>query len=198
VQETTKKRLRAPLQPIVSLLTSLKVAPNAVTVAGLLFAGIAGGLLSRGLFIGGGVALLIAGLADSVDGELARRSNRTHPMGAFLDSSFDRIAEFAVFFGLFWFYRSNPGMAALIFATLFASVAVSYVRARAEGVGARCNVGLFERPVRFLFTVLGIFISHFYPIVLTICLWIILVGSTFTVVQRFVYVLRGAERKNGS
>ena len=80
--------------------------------------------------------------------------------------------------------------AAIIFATLFVSIAVSYVRARAEGIGVECNTGLFERPVRFLFTVLGIFVGRFYPAALTIALLIILIGSSITVVQRILYVNR--------
>src|SRR5512137_1933987 len=99
MQELTKKRLRAPLQPLVGLLVKARIPPNAVTTAGLLFAILTGALLSKGMLIRGGLALLLTGLADSVDGELARQSNRTHRLGAFLDSSFDRIAEFAVFFG---------------------------------------------------------------------------------------------------
>jgi CDP-diacylglycerol--glycerol-3-phosphate 3-phosphatidyltransferase len=189
MNEHTKGRLRVPLQPAVSLLLALKVPPNAVTIAGLIFGVAVGVFLSQGWFLAGVVLLLAAGLADSVDGELARQSNQTHRRGAFLDSSFDRLAEFSLFFGLFWFYRNEAGTAALIFATFFASVAVSYVRARAEGIGVDCRIGLFERPVRFLFTVIGLAIGEFVPAALVVALWIVLLGSAYTAVQRMIYVL---------
>jgi CDP-diacylglycerol--glycerol-3-phosphate 3-phosphatidyltransferase len=192
VNEQTKRRLRVIFQPVVALLLKLKTPPNAVTIFGLVLSVAAGFMLSQGSFLVAVVLLLLAGLADTVDGELARQSHRTHRMGAFLDSSFDRLAEFSVFFGMFWFYRHSPGRAALIFATLFASVAVSYVRARAEGIGVECRIGLFERPIRFLFTILGLAVGAFVPAALVVALWIILLGATFTVIQRIVYVIRRA------
>jgi CDP-diacylglycerol--glycerol-3-phosphate 3-phosphatidyltransferase len=185
MNEQTKNKLRVLIQPPVRLLAATGIAPNAITVFGLVLSIGAGFLLSQGSFIWAGVVFLLGGLSDVLDGELARRSNRAHPRGAFLDSSFDRISEFAVFFGIFWYFRSSTGMAALAFGALFASVAVSYVRARAEGVGVECRIGLFERPIRFVFLVAGIFFHRY----INVALWIILVGSAFTVVQRIVYVL---------
>lgn len=191
MNDRTKNRLRVLIQPPVRLLAALHVAPDAVTAAGLVLSIGAGYLLSRGSFIWGGVVLVIAGISDTLDGELARRSNHAHRFGAFLDSSLDRLSEFAVFFGIFWHYRASPGMAALVFATLFASVAVSYVRARAEGIGVECKVGLFERPVRFVFLVAGVFFSRY----LSIALWVIMVGSAVTVVQRMIHVMGKARRE---
>jgi CDP-diacylglycerol---glycerol-3-phosphate 3-phosphatidyltransferase len=185
MNDQTKNRLRVLIQPPVRLLAALHVAPDAVTVAGLALSIGAGYLLSRGSFIRGGIVLLIAGLSDTLDGELARRSNRVRRSGAFLDSSLDRLSEFAIFFGIFWHYRGSPGMAALVFAALFASVAVSYVRARAEGIGVECKAGLFERPIRFVFLVAGVFFTRY----LNIAMWVILVGSAITVVQRMVHTM---------
>src|SRR5271157_4006830 len=109
MNEQTKRRLRVRFQPVVALLLKLKTPPNAVTIIGLALSVAVGFLLSQGSFLIAVVVLLLAGLADTVDGELARQSHRTHRMGAFLDSSFDRLAEFSLFFGLFWFYRHSPG-----------------------------------------------------------------------------------------
>lgn len=191
MNDQTKNSLRLPVQPLVRLLKALRIPPDAVTVVGMLLSIACGYLLSQGRFIAGGLVLLFAGLADVLDGELARKSNRARPLGAFLDSSFDRISEFAVFFGIFWFFRGSPGMAALVFGALFASVAVSYVRARAEGVGIECKVGLFERPVRYVFLVLGVFLHRY----LFVALWVILAGSAFTVVQRIVHVVSKARER---
>lgn len=190
MNDQTKNRLRLPLQPLVRLLKALRIAPDAVTVAGVVLSVACGYLLSQGRFIWAGAVMLLAGLSDALDGELARKSNRVRPLGAFLDSSLDRISEFAVFFGIFWFFRSSPGKAALVFGALFASLAVSYVRARAEGIGIECKVGLFERPVRYVFLVLGVFLHRY----LFIALWVILAGSAFTVVQRVTHVI-GKTRK---
>jgi CDP-diacylglycerol--glycerol-3-phosphate 3-phosphatidyltransferase len=186
VRDQTKIRLRVLAQPLVRLLLALRVPPNAVTIAGLALSIAVGLLLGQGRFFAAGIVLLLAGLSDTVDGELARQSNRPSSRGAFLDSTLDRISEFAVFFGLFWFLRRSPGTAALVFATLFASFAVSYVRARAEGIGIDCKIGIFERPVRFLFLVLGIFFNRY----LSYALWIILAGAAFTTVQRILAVLQ--------
>jgi CDP-diacylglycerol--glycerol-3-phosphate 3-phosphatidyltransferase len=191
MNDQTKSRLRIPLQPLVRLCAALRIPPDAVTVAGMVLSIAGGWLLSQGRFIAGGTVLLFSGLSDVLDGELARRSNQVRPLGAFLDSSFDRISEFAVFFGIFWYFRSSPGTAALAFGTLFASVAVSYVRARAEGIGIECKVGLFERPVRYVFLVLGVFLHRY----LSVALWVILAGSAFTVVQRIVYVVGKARER---
>jgi CDP-diacylglycerol--glycerol-3-phosphate 3-phosphatidyltransferase len=185
MNDQTKNRLRIPLQPLVRLGVALRIPPNAVTVAGVVLSIACGWLLSQGRFIAAGLVLLLSGLSDVLDGELARRSNQARPLGAFLDSSLDRISEFAVFFGIFWFFRSSPGMAALVFGALFASVAVSYIRARAEGIGIECKVGLFERPVRYVCLVLGVFLHRY----LFVALWVILAGSAFTVVQRIGYVV---------
>ena len=185
MNDQTKNRLRILIQAPVRLLKALRVAPDAVTITGVILSVACGYLLSQGRFSWAGAVLLLAGLADALDGELARKSNRARPLGAFLDSSFDRISEFAVFFGIFWFFRGSPGKAALVFGALFASLAVSYVRARAEGIGIECKVGLFERPVRYAFLVLGVFLHRY----LFVALWVILAGSAFTVVQRIVYVV---------
>jgi CDP-diacylglycerol--glycerol-3-phosphate 3-phosphatidyltransferase len=189
MNDQTKSKLRVLIQPLVRLLAAMRVPPNVVTVTGLVLSIACGYLLSQGWFIWAGIVQLLSGLSDVLDGELARKSNQVHPLGAFLDSSFDRISEFAIYFGIFWHFRASTGMAALVFAALFASVAVSYVRARAEGIGVECRVGLFERPIRYVFLVLGVFFHRY----LHFALWVILVGSAFTVVQRMVYVLRRAD-----
>lgn len=192
MNDQTKHRLRVLLRPTVAALLAARVPPNAVTISGLAFSLAAGFGLSQGKFLAAAILLALGGLADTLDGELARKSNRAHRIGAFLDSSFDRISEFAVFFGIFWFFRGSVSRMTLAFAALFASLAVSYVRARAEGIGVECRIGLFERPIRFLFLVLGVVGQLFWPNALPLALAIILVGAAFTVIQRLVHVLRTA------
>jgi CDP-diacylglycerol--glycerol-3-phosphate 3-phosphatidyltransferase len=193
MNDRTRSRLRVLLQPAVAALVAARIPPNAVTISGLVLGLATGFFLSQGQFLVAGILLLLAGLADTLDGELARKSNRAHRIGAFLDSSFDRISEFAVFFGIFWFFRGSFGRMALAFAALFASLAVSYVRARAEGIGVECRIGWFERPIRFLFLVLGVFGQLFWKNALPVAMVVILAGAAFTVVQRVAYVIRGAK-----
>ncbi|MFB0508982.1 MAG: CDP-alcohol phosphatidyltransferase family protein [bacterium] len=187
MREEYKVIARKPIQPLVKLLVSLRIPPNLLTIISLPFSIIAGYLYGTGKFIPAGIFLAFVGFFDTVDGEVARKSNRINPNGAFLDSTIDRITEFFVFLGLFLFYRNNLLVSVLIFLALFASFLVSYIRARAQGIGKDCNTGIFERPVRFLFLVLGsLFLNpRLFPIVL----WIILIGSILTIFQRLIYVL---------
>jgi CDP-diacylglycerol--glycerol-3-phosphate 3-phosphatidyltransferase len=191
MNDATKIRLRTLLEPLMATCLALRVPPNLVTTLGLVFSILAGLLLSQGRFVPAGVMLIVAGLSDSIDGELARRTNRAHRLGAFLDSSFDRLSEAITFFGLFWFYRRSTTTSSLVFATLVVSFLVSYVRARAEGIGVECRTGLFERPVRLFILILGVFFNRY----LVPALWLILVGSGLTLIQRVVHVVRASSRE---
>jgi phosphatidylglycerophosphate synthase len=183
-----KSIARKPLQPIIKLLVAFKIPPNLLTILSLPFSVLVGYFFTVGKFIIAGIFLLFVGFFDTADGEVARQTNRMNPKGAFLDSTVDRVSEFLVFLGLFIYFHHNISIAILIFVTLFASFLVSYVRARAQGIGNECNTGIFERPVRFIFLVLGSFFltKKLFPIVF----WIILLGCVFTILQRLYYVLK--------
>jgi phosphatidylglycerophosphate synthase len=183
-----KSIARKPLQPFIRLLVAWKIPPNLLTLLSLPFSILVSYFFSIGKFIIAGIFLLLVGFFDTADGEVARQSNRMNPKGAFLDSTIDRISEFLVFLGLFIYFHSNVLLAILIFVTLFASFLVSYIRARAQGIGNDCNTGIFERPIRFIILVFGSFFltKKLFPIVL----WIILIGCIITIFQRLFYVLR--------
>lgn len=187
MKEEHKSFARKPLQPIVRLLIALNISPNLLTILSLPMSIVVCYFFAIGKFIIAGIFLIFVGLFDTLDGELARKSNRINPKGAFLDSTIDRISEFLVFLGILIYFRHNPAICLLIFITLFTSLLVSYIRARAQGIGNECNTGIFERPIRFLFLVLGSFFLN--PINFPIVIWIILVGSIFTIFQRLIYVL---------
>ncbi len=188
MRDEHKSIVRKPLQPIVCLLVAAKISPNLLTIVSLPASITACYFFAIGRFVLAGIFLLLIGFFDTVDGEIARKSNRINPKGAFLDSTTDRISEFLVFLGLFIFFRQSLAMSLLIFIAFFTSFLVSYIRARAQGIGNECNTGIFERPVRLLFLILGsFFLSHkLFPIVI----WIILFGCIFTIFQRLHYVLR--------
>lgn len=168
--------------------------PAVISVAGLLFTGVAFVLLYRGwsaengwgwMRAAGGV-MLFAAIWDTLDGEVARSRNIASAKGAFLDSVLDRLSEFIIYLGLFLFLGFSRFDSILLFAFLFTSLAVSYVRARAEGVGIDCKVGLFDRPLRvFIIGATLIAIPQYMNWVTRL----LLAGTFATALRRFIYVL---------
>jgi CDP-diacylglycerol--glycerol-3-phosphate 3-phosphatidyltransferase len=185
-------RARRLLEPLVAGLAAAGVSPAAVTLFGLALNITAGVVVGLGHAAAGGVTLLVAGVCDALDGQLARRTGRTSRFGAFLDSTIDRIDETAVLAGIAaWFLRSERAHADLLAtATLVAlggSIITSYARARAEGLGLECKVGLFERPERVAVTIAGLLFGAW---ALTGAVLLVLVLSWVTVLQRILHVRR--------
>jgi CDP-diacylglycerol--glycerol-3-phosphate 3-phosphatidyltransferase len=133
------------------------------------------------------VVVLVGGLADGVDGLLARQSQQTTRFGAFLDSVLDRWSDSALFIGLLIHFARADMMVEEVLsgAALSFSLLVSYTRARAEGIGARCNRGLFTRLERVSLLIAGLIFDR-----MGIALWLIVVLSAFTAVQRIYYTWR--------
>lgn len=191
-----QERARAILGPAVAMLAAMGATPTSVTIFGLLLNIASGIVVGYGHARAAGLILILAGVCDALDGQLARRTGKTSRFGAFLDSSIDRIDESVVLAGIAaYFWRTQPEHAgALIVATLLAlggSLITSYTRARAEGLGLECKVGVFERPERVVVTVLGLLIG---PRALAGAVVLILVLSWTTVVQRIVHVRRTVAR----
>ena len=179
-------------EPVASWLARLGVSPNAVTLAGLAGAGASAYLLSIGLLWAGGVALLAAGALDLFDGALARATDRVSKFGALLDSVVDRLSEIAILLGLLVFYLSSsstPGVL-LVYLALAGSLMVSYLRARAEGLGIECRIGFMTRPERVAALGVGTIVGQFSPIVLLIVLGAIAGLTLLTMVQRIYHIWR--------
>jgi CDP-diacylglycerol--glycerol-3-phosphate 3-phosphatidyltransferase len=192
MQERHKQFGRRLLRPFVELLAKAGVSPNAVTLAALPLSLAAAGLFATGRFLWAGVALAAGGLCDSLDGELSRLAGRQSNVGAFLDSTVDRFSEAVVIGGIVWHYRAQPWYVALGIATLVFSFLVSYVRARAEGLGYDCKVGAFERPTRVLLLLFGaVVLGRTW---LPAMLGLIALGSAVTTVHRMFHVLRQGRR----
>jgi CDP-diacylglycerol--glycerol-3-phosphate 3-phosphatidyltransferase len=186
MNETTKQRGRRLLTPLLKLLASTRVSATAVTLTALPLSVLAAWFFASGWFILGGVMVALVGLCDTLDGELSRRTGTASALGAFVDSTVDRLSESFVLVGLYWYYRDSWfGLLAVV--ALVFSLMVSYVRARAEGVGRECKIGFFERPVRVLVLLFGAFVlgRTWMPV----ALGVIALGSLITVIQRIVYVL---------
>jgi len=175
--------------PVGAILARTPITPNAITIIGTV--GVTGGAL--GLFpIGelfpGALTCTIFVFLDMLDGVLARMKGTTGRWGAFLDSTMDRIADAAIFSGLtLWFVLGghDPLLAGVSLFCLVIEGLVSYAKARAEGLGLRCDVGLIERPERMLISLVAVGVSGLgVPYILNVGLWALAVGSAFTFGQR--------------
>ena len=174
---------------VVGLLARTPLTPNTITWIGFLVSVGAGVLIVTGHLFAAGFVVLAAGFFDILDGALARRTNRVTRFGAVLDSTLDRLAEAVILIGLLVMYAREPAVAevTLVSVTLIGSQLVSYVRARAEGIGLQCEVGIFTRAERVVVLALGLLLSQF-DYALIIALAIILVFSYVTVGQRLFHV----------
>jgi len=134
-------------------------------------------------------------LADMLDGTLARIQGSSGVFGAFLDSTLDRISDAAVFAGIaIWLANGGHDMLLAVVALfcLVAGLLVSYAKARAEGVGLSCDVGIAERTERLLIGLAAIGLAGLgVPYVLPVGLWVLAALSAFTFGQR-VYAVRKA------
>ena len=175
------------LTPLAALLAKLGVAPNMLTVAGFLLNLPVAWALAVGRPRLAGLILIVAASFDALDGSLARHSAQTTRFGAFLDSVLDRLSEGTVFLGLaIYAIRSGDEVSQiLVYAAIIGSLMVSYVRARAEGVGIACKVGLFTRFERVGVLIVGLILDQ-----VRIVLWILAVLANLTVLQRIYHVWR--------
>jgi CDP-diacylglycerol--glycerol-3-phosphate 3-phosphatidyltransferase len=172
--------------PVVRILSKSGITPNALTFINLAVNLIAAYVISTGHFLLGGVLVLVAGLFDLLDGALARFTEQATRFGAILDSVVDRISEAAILCGLLIWYipQEEAGLEiVLIFIVLIGSFLVSYIRARAEGLGWQCQVGLFTRAERVIVLAIGLLANQIF-----IALCILVVFVFITIVQRLVYL----------
>src|SRR5215218_4734165 len=168
-----------------------------VTVAGTVGA-VAGAVLlfGTGHLFWGTVAVTLLVLLDLLDGALARARGGGTLFGAVLDSTGDRASDAAVFASLAWWFSGggdNRLLVLLSLVCLVLGVLTSYVKARAEGVGLSCDVGIVERTERLILVLVGTgFAGLGIPYAVHVALWVLLAGSAITVGQRFLEVRRQA------
>jgi CDP-diacylglycerol--glycerol-3-phosphate 3-phosphatidyltransferase len=178
------------VDPIVGALVRLGVSPNLLTFLGCLLNVVAGVLIGLGQVVLGGVVMTVIAMPlDALDGSLARATGKQSKFGAFFDSTLDRIAEAALLIGLaaLFMQRGDWVSALVAFVAMLGSFMVSYTRARAEGLGIECKVGLFSRVGRFVLLAIGLILN--LP-VLTV--WLLAIVSSATAVQRIIHVYRNA------
>ena len=187
IPENVKEKYLSVLDPVVKLAIKLKLSPNAFTSIGFVISIIAAVIAARGQVRFASAVILIAGMFDTVDGKLARESGKETKFGALFDSTLDRYSEVMYFFGLAFFfiqsqwYWTSVGVAV----ALGGSLMVSYVRARAEGLGFDCKVGMMQRPTRLLLLGFG---GLIHVGALMVAVWIIAVFANMTAIQRILHV----------
>ena len=182
--------------PLVDVLIRRQVRPNTLTTVGVGFVLLSALAFGFGMIRMGGLLLLVSGVVDTFDGAVARATGTTSKFGAFYDSTLDRVGDGATFMGIGAFLLTAEGVAFRVPAVLMCMVAilsslvVSYARARAEGLGLECNVGIAQRAERILGLGIPSLIIGAGPraLVLEGIVAVLTVMSIITVVQRFIYV----------
>lgn len=179
-------------EPLNAVLVRSRLKPNTLTWCALAVSLIAAATIAANHLIIGGFLVLISGLLDILDGALARLTNQATRFGAILDSTFDRISDAAILLGILVLYAGDGDIIVilLIFLALIMSLLTSYVRARAEGIGISCPVGLFTRTERVIILALGLLFTPLFKFSIFIALLLIAVFGFVTVVQRLVHVWR--------
>ena len=173
------------LDPIGGFLNRLGLTPNMVTILGLLGNTIGAYYLARGEMLTGGVLVLIMTPIDALDGTMARLRGEPGDFGAYVDSVSDRYSELIIYAGLLYHFLNlgEPLGGMLVFGAASGSVLVSYVKARAEGLGYQAKVGLLTRVERYLVLAPSLVFNQIY-----LGLAILAVFSHVTAIQRILHV----------
>lgn len=183
-------------EPLVRFLIRLGVTPNVVTTVGALIVVASGVAFGAGYVRWGGALLLLSGGVDTLDGQVARFTGRATRFGAFYDSTLDRVGDGATFFGIAIWMLTAPGVsqpvlwAVVCLVAALSALVVSYQRARAEGLGLECKVGIAQRAERLIGIGLPALVLGPGPggLVLQVTVSVMALLSLVTVVQRFKYV----------
>jgi CDP-diacylglycerol--glycerol-3-phosphate 3-phosphatidyltransferase len=188
------KRWRAGVErglgPVGERLRRLGVAADLLTAIGLVISLATAVVIASGHLVWGVVGVILAGLADLLDGSVARRTGQASPRGSFFDSVADRISDAALLVGVAWYLgRDSAHLPVLAFAVAALSMVVSYERAKAESLGLQAKGGLMERAERFVLLSVALAFDIIVPV-----LWVMLALTAFTVVDRFRRVWAQAAR----
>jgi len=188
------------VNPLVERLIRAGVRPNTITTVGTGLVLVSAFVYATGHVRIGGLLLLLSGVADTLDGQVARGGAMVTRFGAFYDSTLDRVGDGATFIGIGAFLLTAPDVAyripavILCMVAILGSVLVSYARARAEGLGLDCKVGIAQRAERVLGLGVASLVFGAGPraLLLEAIVALLAVASIITVVQRFLYVYQHA------
>ena len=180
------------LDPLGKFFIRLGFTPNMVTMLGLVGNTVGAFFLARGDLLTGGILVAVMTPIDALDGTMARLRGEASDWGAYVDSVSDRYSELIIYAGLLYHFLMqgdvNGGM--LTFSAAAGSVLVSYVKARAEGLGYEAKVGLLTRAERYLVLAPSLIFNFVY-----IGLGILAVFANFTALQRIWHVRKHAHKR---
>lgn len=186
--EKFKITTRKSLFPLVKVFSIFH--PNILTIIGFCITCLAGWIYSKGIFWLGGIILFLGAIFDVLDGEIAKSTGKASKFGAFLDSCLDRCSDFAILFGMFWWYLGRNNTASILsILTILGSFLVSYTRARAEGLGCECKVGICERALRIPIIIVGSFLG---ANIFVSFLWLLVILTGWTTLHRIWWVWKKA------
>ena len=176
--------------PLSFIAKRIPFSPNALTVTGFFITLIAALVIPYNIRLGG-IFIMIGGVFDMLDGIVARTSGKTTKFGAFLDSVLDRYSDAFLFLSIAWYLAAHGDHTGsfLSIGTMLGALLISYARARAEGLGQDCHTGLMERPERIILLIFATVIGWLVPI-----LWVMLVLTHATVIQRMYYVWKAMKK----
>jgi len=214
LSERNRERYLQIISPAGKFMARLGIHPNILSLAGLVLSVFSGLIYSTGSFFWGAWVLVLAGTCDALDGQLARQAGKDSLFGAFFDSTLDRFSEVFIFLGLAWHFSGgavfwdikagnsanfqSPVAVLFIILAIAGSFMVSYTRARAEGLGVSCKVGLMQRPERIILLIIGSLVASIPVIgqfVIKLTLLLLAVLSNVTALHRMIYVKKELLRK---
>lgn len=184
------------MRPVGRVLSRTPLSPNVVTLLGVVIQAVVAVLIVDGRLVAAGFLAILAALFDAFDGALAKAQGRVTAFGGFLDSTTDRLSDALYFAPIAWLYgvspdtpaRDEPWVAAVALVALVASFLVSYVKARAEGLGFECKVGIAERAERLIIVIVALIFNDLLPPMMVLLAAL----SVFTVLQRIAHVQKQA------
>ena len=184
-----RKPVDRAVKPIGQWLRRTRITPDQLTIVGIVVAVAAAVVIGLGHLPAGLLLVILAALPDLLDGALAKAANATSQRGAFFDSVIDRVTDALLFGGVAWYLAGrNARLAMLPFAIMAVSSVISYMRAKAESLGLDAKGGLMERAERIILLCVGLL----FGTILVPILWVMLVLTVITALQRFVKVWRQA------
>lgn len=187
IREYLRTFADAAITPLATVLLWCRVTPNQVSLMGILLNLVTAALIVDGQLLFAGAMYLLAGVLDLLDGVLARMAKMTSRFGAFLDSTADRISEGVVFAAIaYHFARHGQSVdASLAVLALLGSLLISYTRARAEGLGLECKVGIVTRAERVVLVAFGLMLG-----LLEGAIYLLVILTALSAAQRIVHTLR--------
>jgi phosphatidylglycerophosphate synthase len=198
ISNESRGRIKQVFEPIALAMGRAGLTPNALTLIGFAITAVGSLLVGLQLWVIGGLVVFFGGVFDMFDGTLARATGQTSPLGAFMDSTFDKGGEILVFLGVIagLLAAGAPDAPVVVAAAAMgASIMVSYTRAKSDGLGFSSGmglaaVGIMPREVRLVIIAIGIVLTgtSLGTTAIEFALGVILVGAVITVIQRILFV----------